>query len=66
MRAGLSFGKMLGFIKRKTQMAEQIERLARFVAETTLEQVPQEVQRHAKLCRFLPIADSVPVIADSL
>jgi hypothetical protein len=30
-------------------MAQQIERLARFAAETTLEQVPKEVQRHAKL-----------------
>jgi 2-methylcitrate dehydratase PrpD len=30
-------------------MARQIEELARFVAETTLEQVPQEVQRYAKL-----------------
>ena len=30
-------------------MAQQIERLARFVAETTLEQVPQDVQRYAKL-----------------
>jgi 2-methylcitrate dehydratase PrpD len=30
-------------------MAQQIEKLARFVAETTLEQVPRDVQRHAKL-----------------
>lgn len=30
-------------------MARQIEELARFVAGTTLEQVPQEVQRYAKL-----------------
>ncbi len=30
-------------------MAQQIERLARFVAETTLDQVPPEVQRYAKL-----------------
>ena len=30
-------------------MGQQIEELARFVAETTLEQVPTEVQRYAKL-----------------
>ncbi|MGZ7041533.1 MAG: MmgE/PrpD family protein [Thermoanaerobaculia bacterium] len=30
-------------------MGQQIEALARFVAETTLEQVPDEVQRYAKL-----------------
>jgi 2-methylcitrate dehydratase PrpD len=30
-------------------MAQQIERLARFVAETALEQVPDAVQRYAKL-----------------
>src|ERR1700716_2202113 len=30
-------------------MGQQIEELAHFVAETTLEQVPQEVQRYAKL-----------------
>ena len=30
-------------------MAQQIERLARFVAETRLEQVPKDVQQHAKL-----------------
>jgi 2-methylcitrate dehydratase PrpD len=30
-------------------MGQQIEKLARFVAETTLEQVPDEVQRYAKL-----------------
>jgi hypothetical protein len=40
------------------QMAEQIERLARFVAETTLEQVPKEVQRHAKLV----VLDTIGVI----
>src|ERR1700682_3494216 len=39
-------------------MAEQIERLARFVAETTLEQVPKEVQRHAKLV----VLDTIGVI----
>jgi hypothetical protein len=40
------------------QMAQQIERLARFVAETTLEQVPKEVQRHAKLV----VLDTIGVI----
>ena len=30
-------------------MAQQIEKLARFVAETTLEQVPKDVQRLATL-----------------
>ena len=39
-------------------MAQQIERLARFVAETTLEQVPKEVQRHAKLV----VLDTIGVI----
>src|SRR3984893_14570038 len=39
-------------------MAEQIERLARFVAETTLEQVPKEVQRQAKLV----VLDTIGVI----
>jgi 2-methylcitrate dehydratase PrpD len=39
-------------------MAQQIERLARFVAETMLEQVPQEVQRHAKLV----VLDTIGVI----
>ena len=40
------------------QMAEQIEKLAHFVAETTLEQVPKEVQRHAKLV----VLDTIGVI----
>src|SRR5271170_66184 len=39
-------------------MAQQIERLARFVAQTTLEQVPKEVQRHAKLV----VLDTIGVI----
>src|SRR5271156_1333490 len=39
-------------------MAQQIERLARFVAETALEQVPKEVQRHAKLV----VLDTIGVI----
>ena len=39
-------------------MAQQIERLARFVAETTLEQVPKQVQRHAKLV----VLDTIGVI----
>jgi 2-methylcitrate dehydratase PrpD len=39
-------------------MAQQIERLARFVAETTLDQVPKEVQRHAKLV----VLDTIGVI----
>ena len=30
-------------------MGQQIERLAQFVAQTQLEQIPQEVQRHARL-----------------
>jgi 2-methylcitrate dehydratase PrpD len=40
------------------QMARQIEKLARFVAETTLEQVPEKVQRHAKLV----VLDTIGVI----
>jgi 2-methylcitrate dehydratase PrpD len=40
------------------QMAQQIEKLARFVAETTLEQVPGDVQRHAKLV----VLDTIGVI----
>jgi hypothetical protein len=48
----------LPIAKRKTQMAQQIERLAGFVAETTLEQVPKEVQRHAKLV----VLDTIGVI----
>jgi 2-methylcitrate dehydratase PrpD len=40
------------------QMAQQIEKLARFVAETTLEQVPMDVQRHAKLV----VLDTIGVI----
>ena len=39
-------------------MAQQIEKLARFVAETTLEQVPEEVQRYAKLV----VLDTIGVI----
>jgi 2-methylcitrate dehydratase PrpD len=39
-------------------MAKEIEALARFVAETTLEQVPQEVQRYAKLV----VLDTIGVI----
>jgi 2-methylcitrate dehydratase PrpD len=39
-------------------MTRQIERLAHFVAETTLEQVPKEVQRHAKLV----VLDTIGVI----
>jgi 2-methylcitrate dehydratase PrpD len=40
------------------QMAQQIETLARFVAETTLEQVPRDVQRYAKLV----VLDTIGVI----
>src|SRR6516162_7264367 len=50
--------RSFAFTKRKAQMAQQIERLARFVAETTLEQVPKEVQRHAKLV----VLDTIGVI----
>jgi 2-methylcitrate dehydratase PrpD len=39
-------------------MAQQIEDLARFVAETTLEQVPADVQRYAKLV----VLDTVGVV----
>jgi 2-methylcitrate dehydratase PrpD len=39
-------------------MAQQIETLARFVAETTLDQVPKEVQRYAKLI----VLDTIGVI----
>ncbi len=39
-------------------MAQQIEALARFVAETTLEQIPSDVQRHAKLV----VLDTIGVI----
>jgi 2-methylcitrate dehydratase PrpD len=39
-------------------MAQQIETLARFVAETTLEQVPAEVQRYAKLV----VLDTIGVV----
>jgi 2-methylcitrate dehydratase PrpD len=39
-------------------MAQQIEKLAHFVADTTLEQVPKEVQRHAKLV----VLDTIGVI----
>lgn len=39
-------------------MAQQIETLARFVAETTLEQVPTEVQRYAKLV----VLDTIGVV----
>ena len=39
-------------------MAQEIETLAHFVAETTLEQVPEEVQRHAKLV----VLDTIGVI----
>ena len=39
-------------------MAQQIERLARFVAETRLEQVPKDVQQHAKLV----VLDTIGVI----
>jgi 2-methylcitrate dehydratase PrpD len=39
-------------------MAQQIEKLARFVAETTLEQVPKDVQWHAKLV----VLDTIGVI----
>ncbi|MDB5954093.1 MmgE/PrpD family protein [Ramlibacter sp.] len=39
-------------------MAREIEELARFVAETTLEQVPLEVQRYAKLV----VLDTIGVI----
>jgi MmgE/PrpD N-terminal domain len=40
------------------KMAQQIEELARFVAETTLEEVPKEVQWHAKLV----VLDTIGVI----
>src|SRR5271156_904887 len=39
-------------------MAQQIERLARFVAETALEQGPEAVQRHGKL----GVRDTIGVI----
>ena len=39
-------------------MAQQIEKLAQFVAETQLEQIPDAVQRHAKLV----ILDMIGVI----
>src|SRR5258708_14611092 len=39
-------------------MAQQIEKLAHFVAETTLEQVPAEVQSYAKLV----VLDTIGVI----
>src|SRR5450631_155610 len=39
-------------------MAQQIEKLAHFVAETTLEQVPAEVQRYAKLV----VLDTIGVV----
>src|SRR5258706_7994568 len=39
-------------------MAQPIEKLARFVAETALEQVPEEVQRYAKLV----VLDTIGVI----
>src|SRR6202158_4887984 len=39
-------------------MGQQIEKLARFVAETTLEQVPDKVQRYAKLV----VLDTIGVI----
>ena len=39
-------------------MAEQIEKLAHFVAETTLEQVPAEVQSYAKLV----VLDTIGVV----
>ena len=38
-------------------MAQQIEKLARFVAETTLEQVPKDVQWHAKDIRQFNCCD---------
>ena len=50
--------RSFAFTKRKAQMAQQIEKLAHFVAETTLEQVPKEVQRHAKLV----VLDTIGVI----
>src|SRR3954447_21052998 len=40
-------------------MGRQIEELARFVAETTLEQVPAEVQQYAKLV----VLDTMGVIS---
>ena len=39
-------------------MAQQIEKLAHFVAETTLEQVPPEVQSYAKLV----VLDTIGVV----
>ena len=39
-------------------MAQQIEKLAHFVAETTLEQVPTGVQRYAKLV----VLDTIGVV----
>jgi 2-methylcitrate dehydratase PrpD len=39
-------------------MAQQIEKLAHFVAQTTLEQVPAEVQRYAKLV----VLDTIGVV----
>ena len=39
-------------------MAQQIEKLAHFVAETTLEQVPAEVQSYAKLV----VLDTIGVV----
>jgi 2-methylcitrate dehydratase PrpD len=45
-------------LPREAQIAQQIERLARFVAETTLEQVPKEVKQHAKLV----VLDTIGVI----
>ncbi|MEJ0071375.1 MAG: MmgE/PrpD family protein [Pseudomonadota bacterium] len=39
-------------------MAQQIEELARFVAETPLEQIPMPVQRYAKLV----VLDTIGVI----
>ena len=39
-------------------MAQQIEKLARFVAETTIERVPKDVQWHAKLV----VLDTIEVI----
>jgi 2-methylcitrate dehydratase PrpD len=39
-------------------MAQQIEKLAHFVAETTLDQVPAEVQSYAKLV----VLDTIGVV----
>jgi MmgE/PrpD N-terminal domain len=50
--------KLLNYPREKMQMAQQIEKLARSVAETTLEQVPREVQRYAKLV----VLDTIGVI----